>query len=428
MVAWKRPFAIVGRVGLLAACSLSLSLVAFAQETTPEPTLEATAEAAVEATPEMPMGLSNSVNGNAVITETLPFEPGFLDRLQLPEGFEINVFGQNLGNVRIMAVAPDGTILITRRAEGDVIAVADQNGDGVADSTDINVVASDLPLVHGITIQDEQVYLATDTTVYVADLGANGSLSQPQPIISDLPVGGQHPNRTLAFGPDELLYITVGSTCNACDDAPDAATIQRAQRDGTGREPFAVGLRNTIGFGWHPETGEMWGMDQGSDWLGDDIPPEELNRIVEDTDYGWPWCYADQQPDLVIPVSPPGGQGRAAFCQTTTEPVLTYTAHSAPISMLFYTADQFPVEYQNSAFITMRGSWNRQPPSGYEVVRLTFDENGQPTGFEDFLTGFLVEEQIANIGRIAGLAIAPDGSLLITEDTNGIIYRVAYTG
>lgn len=401
----------------LIAAVMALSIPAFAQESTPEP--QPTSDA---------QGLSNGLEGSAVITETLPFTDEMLQRLQLPEGFQVNVFARGLGNVRMIAVAPDGTIVVTRRAEGDVIALTDADGDGMSDSPNVNVIASDLSFVHGITFAGDQVYLATETQVLLGTW-QNGAISGLQAIITDLPGGGQHPNRTLAIGPDGLLYITVGSTCNACDEPnPENATILRAQPDGSGREIFAEGLRNTIGFVWHPVTGELWGMDHGSDWRGDDQPPEELNHIEFANHYGWPFCFADQQPDLYIPAPPPGGLGRAAFCQKTTSPVLQYTAHSAPIGMILYNGDQFPAEYQNSAFIAMRGSWNRTEPSGYKIVNLTFDEDGEPTEFTDFLTGFLIKEQVANFGRVAGLAVAPDGSLLITEDQNGIIYRVSYSG
>ncbi|GAB4511581.1 MAG: sorbosone dehydrogenase family protein [Anaerolineae bacterium] len=409
-------------VALLVLLMVTVSITA--QETTPEPVPEVTLEAA-----EDQPGLANAVNGEAIITQTVPFDPTYLDRLQLPEGFTINIFAQGLGNARWLHVMPDGTVFLTRRAEGDVIALTDADGDGVADEPQVNVVASDLPFVHGIAYNGAQVYLATDTDVLVADWPGGAALGQPTPIITDLPTGGQHPNRTLGFSPEGELFITVGSTCNACDEPnPENATILRAQPDGSGREIFAQGLRNTIGFGWHPVSGALWGMDHGSDWRGNEQPPEELNNILFDENYGWPFCFADQQPDLYIPAPPPGGTGRAAYCQRTAVPTLTYTAHSAPIGMVFYTGDQFPEEYTNDAFVAMRGSWNRNPPSGYKVVRIHFDENGQPTEFEDFITGWLLEDGLTNFGRITGLAVAADGSLLIAEDQNGIIYRVSYTG
>jgi glucose/arabinose dehydrogenase len=376
-----------------------------------------------------PIGQSNTIEGSAVITKTLPFEESFLERLKLPQGFTINIFARGLGNVRMMAFAPDGTLLVTRRNEADVIALPDANKDGTADSNAFNVVAANLPYIHGIAVNNNQVYLATDTSVFRTTVSAQGVLGTPQPLITDLPTGGQHPNRTLAIGPDGLLYITVGSTCNACDETdPEAATILQAQANGASRVIYAEGLRNTIGFGWHPKSGELWGFDHGSDWRGDDQPPEELNKIQQGKNYGWPWCFADQQPDVFTVAPPPGNTGRAAFCARTMAATLTYTAHSAPIGMVFYTGNQFPSEYVNDAFVAMRGSWNRKEPSGYKVVRIRFDQDGQPTAFEDFLTGFLIADQLANFGRIAGLVVAPDGSLFLSEDQNGIIYRIAYKG
>lgn len=367
----------------------------------------------------------NTVVGNTVKPSRREVNEALLKQLKLPAGFEINVFAQDLGNPRMMAFNNDGTLYVTRREQGDVMMLRDRNGDGRTDEA--RVVASNLKLVHGITIRENRLYLATPTTVYVADLQPNGTVANLRPLVENLPDGGQHPNRTIAFGPDGMLYITVGSTCNGCDESNEEnATIVQVRPDGSQRTIYAEGLRNTIGFGWQPQTKELWGMDHGTDWRGDDKPPEELNRIQRGANYGWPFCYGDRRPDVYLSADPQG-MTKEEYCARTIAPVLTYQAHSAPIGMVFYTATQFPQQYRNDAFVAMRGSWNRQPPTGYKIVRVRF-QNGKPVGFEDFLTGFLIEKGAAHFGRVAGLIVAPDGSLLISEDTNGVIYRVSYTG
>ncbi len=362
---------------------------------------------------------------NTLIPETERPTPELISSLQVPDGFEVNVFAENMGNVRIMAQADDGTVYVTRREENDVLALTDADGDGVMD--DMRSVAEGLPYVNGVTIHEGQIYLATDTDVYRAPIQDNGDLGPLEVLIADLPDAGQHPNRTLAVGPDGMLYLTIGSTCNNCQETnPENATILRANLDGSEREIFATGLRNTIGFGWHPESGRLYGMDHGSDGRGDDLPPEELNLIEQGNDYGWPFCYADRRVDNFTSQMPTGALG-PEVCALTEPPVLTYQAHSAPIGWVYYTADQFPAEYRNDAFIAMRGSWNRDPATGYKVVRLRF-EDGEPVGYEDFLTGFLLPDGTTHFGRPAGLLVAQDGSLLLTEDTNGVIYRISYTG
>jgi glucose/arabinose dehydrogenase len=365
------------------------------------------------------------MEGYLATPQQLEFDESLLKQLNLPAGFQINVFAKDLGNPRNLAIAPDGTIYVTRRDEGDILALRDTNKDGRADTQ--QTVASGFPYVNGITIRQNRLYFVTDRELYVADLQQGGKISKPQQLMGDLPDGGQHPNRTLAFGPDGALYVSVGSSCNACDESNEEhATMLRVQPDGSKRTIFARGLRNTIPFGWHPQTGEFWGLDHGTDWRGNDQPPEELNLIQAGQHYGWPFCWGDRQPDVYLPADPKGTT-KKEFCAKTEPPVLTYTAHSAPLAMVFYTASQFPAEYRNDAFVTMRGSWNRNPPVGYKVVRLRY-ENGKPVAFEDFITGFLDDKQMTQFGRPVGIATAPDGSLLFTDDTNGVIYRVSYTG
>jgi glucose/arabinose dehydrogenase len=292
----------------------------------------------------------------------------------------------------------------------------------------MRVVARDLPWINGIHIANGSVYLVTDKTVLMAPLGTEGELLDLRPIITDLPDAGQHPNRTLAIGPDGMLYVTVGSTCNACRETnPLSATIQQYDAHGGNRKTFAEGLRNTIGFDWHPGTRQLWAMDMGSDWRGDTIPPDELNRIEltrEGTPqhYGWPWCYAERQVDRHFS-QPPPGETRQEFCSRTVPSVLTYEAHSSPVNFLFARGDAWPAEYRNNAFVTFRGSWNREPASGYKVSRLRMSGD-QPAGFEDFITGWLSEDGATQYGRVAGLAFWNDGSMLISDDENGVIYRV----
>lgn len=349
-----------------------------------------------------------------------------LRQVELPDGFSIERFTDGLENPRVIVIADSGAVYVSRRDQGDVLMLQDTDGDGRADTQ--RVVAS-RPQMHGLAIRGNTMYLITVNEVYTADIRDDGTLGKLKEIMRGLPDGGQHPNRTLAFGPDDMLYISAGSTCNACDETNrESATMLRASPDGKSREIFASGLRNTIGFAWHPDTGELYGADNGIDWLGDQVQPEELNHLVEGGRYGWPYIHGDGQ---VNPQDePPGNMTSAEWAEMSREPLLMFDAHAAPMQMLFYTGSQFPEEYRGDAFLAMRGSWNRKPPSGYQILRIRF-EDGKPTGSEPFLDGFLVRQangEYGQLGRLMGLAVAQDGSLLVGDDSNGIIYRVSYTG
>lgn len=343
-----------------------------------------------------------------------------------PEGFSVGKFAEGLGMPRMMAVADDGTVYVTRRNAGDVLMLRDTDGDGRAD---VKKTVIKKPMAHGIAVHGRTLYLATVTEVFRAELNPDGTPGELVRIMDDLPDGGQHPNRTLAIGPDGKLYVTVGSTCNACAETnKESATILRAEPDGSGREVFAKGLRNTIGFGWEPSTGVLYGMDHGIDWLGDDEQPEEFNRIEQGKNYGWPYVFADGK---INPADkPPGDKSPEEYAKGTEKPVLYYTAHAAPMQMAFYSGGRFPPDYRDDAFVAMRGSWNRAMPSGYEVVRVRFDD-GKPIAIEPFVGGFVTRQDDGTwttFGRPVGVAVAKDGALLVSDDTNGVIYRIAYTG
>jgi glucose/arabinose dehydrogenase len=359
-----------------------------------------------------------------------------LARLHVPEGFTVSVFASGLEAPRMMAVAMDGTVYVTSREAGTVTALRDADGNGVAEET--TLFADQLPGVHGIDQRNGNLYLASSATIWVTPTSA----ANPQPLVTGLPDGGQHPNRMLRFGPDDLLYVSIGSSCNDCaeENQLERATLIRYSADGQSREVVANGLRNTIGYDWHPQTGALWGMDHGSDFRGDELPPEELNEIEAGSNYGWPICYGERAVDPMTQARPRDmalqpGQSRPSlqdltreqYCAQTEPAVLTAAAHSAPMALQFYRGTQFPPEYRGDAFVALRGSWNRGDPVGYKVVRVRYSSDGRPLAIDDFLSGFLNDERTRHFARPVGLALAADGALLVSDDENGVIYRVAYS-
>ena len=350
-----------------------------------------------------------------------------MERLALPPGFALNVFARDLKNARMMQVAEDGTLYLTRRAQGDVLMLRDTNGDGVADQRQVVAQKEEM---HGIEIVDDTIYLITVNDLYKAQRNADGTLGELEMIASDFPEGGQHPNRMVVMGPDDRLYVSVGSTCNACGETNEEnATIVSLAPDGSDRRVWASGLRNTIGYGFEPTTGQAYGFDHGIDWLGDNEQHEEFNRLNEGERYGWPYVYALSR---FNPQDTPPDQSFSDYAAGSVEPIGLHTPHSAPMQMAFDTSGALPEEYRGDAFIALRGSWNRLPPSGFEVLRVDFD-NGEPIGMEPFLTGFLMEDDESptgwgQMGRLAGLTQGPDGALYVSDDENGIIYRITYEG
>ncbi|MGE5679558.1 MAG: PQQ-dependent sugar dehydrogenase [Bacillota bacterium] len=363
------------------------------------------------------------LKGNTNTPTRRDFRETYLSKLKMPEGFRAEVYTKGLKGPRMIVQSKTGVVYITSPKAGSVFALYDTKKKGIADK--VTTVIKGIKNVHGIAINENRLYLCSPEKLLVCDIMQDGSLSKPKTLIDNLPEGGRHENRTIGFGPDGLLYISVGSSCNACAEKnKEHATILRTAIDGSRRTVYASGLRNTIGFGWHPKTKQMWGMDQGSDWRGSDTPPEELNRLEEGRDYGWPYCYSKALPDKEM--DQPENTTKDDFCKKTTPSVLDYQAHSSPIAMVFYDADMFPKEYKGDAFIAFHGSWNRTVPVGYKIVRVRFDKNGSAEKFEDFITGFLIENGKAQFARPAGLCVLNDGSLLISDDSNGTVYRIVY--
>lgn len=367
------------------------------------------------------------IQGNYYDTATIKPSVERIKSLKLPAGFSIAKFAE-ISNPRILAVSNDGTIYVSQRDPGTLTMLKDTNGDGVAD---VQKVVAEKKQLHGVYVDGGKLYFTTVKEVYVADIQNDGTLGEPRMIISDLPDAGQHPNRTIAVQ-NGKLWITVGSTCNACDESNlENATILTTDLNGQNRKIYASGLRNTIGFGWHPVSKKLFGMDHGIDMLGDNDQEEELNEIKEGAKYGWAYVYANGKlnPHNIVPK--PLGLTNADWAKQSQGPILLYTPHAAPMQMAFYTGSQFPGEYKNDGFVAMRGSWNRNPPSGYEIVRIRFDKSGNPQKIESFLNGFLVkggapDGKDAHFARPVGLVQAKDGALLLTDDTNNIIYRISY--
>lgn len=363
--------------------------------------------------------ISEEITGHIYKPQLVDATESRISGLTLPQGFKIAKFAENLGKPRMMVVNENGDVYVSRR-KGDVILLKDTNNDGKADEQQVVLTKEG---AHGVEIYDNMFYLITVNEVFKGKMNSDGTIGELEKIIDNLPDGGQHPNRMLAFGPDGMMYISVGSTCNACDETrKENATILRANPDGSNREIYATGLRNTIGFDWHPQTQQLYGMDHGIDWLGDKKQKEELNLLEEGSNYGWPYIYVDGKYNMA---DKPPKMTREEYAKTVTNPVMLFTAHSAPMNLKFYEGDMFPSEYKNTALVTFRGSWNRKPASGYKIMKIDF-EDGKPVSSEDFVTGFLTDNGTSHFARLVGLAEMPDGSILVSDDTNGIIYRISY--
>lgn len=335
-----------------------------------------------------------------------------VNKLNVPEGFQIEEFATNLGSPRFMALSPDNVLYVTIIGAGTVIALPDQNSDGNSEKPITFIKGLKRP--HGIAFFDGYIYVGeVNQIVRYKYNGFDKKPGRKEIIVPDLPTKG-HFTRTVSFGPDDKMYVSIGSECNVCvEDDERRATIMRFNPDGSKGEIFATGLRNSVGLTWHPDTKELWATDNGRDWLGDNLPPDEVNIIREGRDYGWPYCYGDKIADPDFKDS--------QRCGYTISPVVEFQAHSAPLGLSFYDNKMFPPEYRGDLFVAFHGSWNRSVPTGYKVVRVRM-KDGKPDGVEDFAFGWMTGK--SKFGRPVDVLVGKEGELYVSDDLGGVIYKI----
>ena len=346
----------------------------------------------------------------------------------VPPGFQVTVFADSVQNARDMALGPRGTVFVGSMFAGKVYALVDRNGDHKADR--MVVIASGLAQPNGVAVHNGALYVATNSKLLRFDDIERHLDSPPTPVVvrDSLPNSSAgHTWKFIAFGPDNLLYMSVGAPCNVCVSPPMVSTILRMKPDGSNLEVFAEGVRNSVGFDWHPVTRELWFTDNGRDMMGDDVPNDELNVAWKrGLHFGFPYCHQGDVPDPEF--------GKQRSCSTTEPPVQKLGAHVAAIGFTFYTGNMFPANYKNAAIIAEHGSWNRSTPSGYRVM-VAHTNGRRVTGYEPLLEGFMPNASSAPggrgaaraaIGRPADVLQMPDGSVLISDDTGNRILRVSY--
>jgi glucose/arabinose dehydrogenase len=338
-----------------------------------------------------------------------------IKNIELPARFEIRVYADDVPGARSLALGAKGTVFVGTR-ENKVYAVVDSNGDQIADET--HTIASGLRSPNGVAVRDGALYVAEISRISRYD-DIEQRLDNPPPAVvvrADLPSDKHHGWKFIAFGPDGRLYVPIGAPCNICNRPDPYASITRMQPDGSGSEIFARGVRNTVGFDWHPETKELWFTENGRDLLGDDVPPDELNRAPRaGMHFGYPFCHDAAVSDPQF--------GKQKPCADFTPPALALGPHVAAVGMRFYTGTMFPPEYRNRIFIAEHGSWNRTKKIGYRVMTVTVSGD-EASDYSVFAQGWL--QGNTAWGRPVDVLQMPDGALLVSDDEAGAIYRIGY--
>jgi glucose/arabinose dehydrogenase len=339
-----------------------------------------------------------------------------LSKIKLPEGFSISVYAE-VPDARSLCWGAKGTLFVGNNREDNVYAVVDENKDGKADK--VYTIAKDLTMPNGVAFKDGSLYVSALDKIYRYD-NIEDKLANPPAgiLITDkYPNKNHHGWKFIAFGPDGKLYVPVGAPCNVCEEKDSIySSITRINADGTGREIFAKGVRNSVGFTWHPQTKEMWFTDNGRDMMGDDKPFCELNHAPQKgMHFGFPYVH---QGDILDP------EFKGKDAKNYVAPALKVGPHVAPLGLRFYTGNMFPAEYKSKIFICEHGSWNRSKKAGYKVGIATLDGN-KVVDYKPFVEGFLQPNEKVS-GRPVDCIVAEDGSLLISDDYAGLVYRVTY--
>jgi glucose/arabinose dehydrogenase len=340
-----------------------------------------------------------------------------LSAVQLPPGFAISVYAANVPGARSLALSLSGVLFVGTRQLGRVYAVVDRDHDMRAD--DVITIADGLDLPNGVAVRGGDLYVAEVHRILRYPQIEDRLKSPPEPeiVFDGFPKDWHHGWKFIRFGPDGRLYVPVGAPCNVCREKESIyATITRMNPDGSGFEIFANGVRNSVGFDWNPLTDILWFTDNGRDWMGDDQPPDELNRApAKGLHFGFPFCHGGVVPDPEF--------GSEQVCSQFTPPAVRLDAHVAPLGMRFYKGAMFPKSYQNQIFIAEHGSWNRSHKVGYRITLVRLQGNRE-LSYEPFAQGWLIGEN--EWGRPVDLEVMADGSMLVSDDQNGVIYRITY--